>query len=438
MKRLIFFFWCLAAALSVCAADLQYGSDRIPDHYADLTKAVEHAMMINRANDAHKSLWRPALKTVYKRKAYDDYWAFEYEESYSYYADGKRRSIIYPTQESVYFYDDKGRLDYIELVDSKTGLGIEKTVFTYDEIIENYIVRTEVISEGKTLNYSGVNIERDDNKNIIRIGRYNNYNGEYRERGTRYSFRYGDDNTADLIVMEDLDNYGNVESTDVISDIVWEKTNGQIYDVQIMSPTSSLLLGDNQIKSACVKKESWSAPIYISVEYKDNGRGYFCTHTQNGKRIKDINYEKLDDFGSYKIISSLYNDTDNGEVRVIIEEEEHIVNDSGFVLKDYLTHKSGEDVIDFSGSDGEVIYDPDYGFPVEYTLIPNIHGVYYGDARRECYSEYTDVSAAGVKDIIADDSDAQYYDINGMRVSKPSRGFYIVRKGNLTFKVFNR
>lgn len=52
------------------------------------------------------------------------------------------------------------------------------------------------------------------------------------------------------------------------------------------------------------------------------------------------------------------------------------------------------------------------------------------------YSFYLELKFSGIEDVTVDGGEAEYYNLQGVRVDNPSHGYYIKRSGNSTSKVY--
>ena len=402
-----------------------------------MQSAKDMAQRINEENAAGYAIWRHGIKETYKKNLSfdDDYWQWIECERYTYYADGKVKTIGFGITEIRIFYDDKGRVCRREMYDGYNNHLAMTTIYEYDSVLDNLIICVDSGKYGR----EGLNIVRDADGNICKVNGFYTYDGIDIEKDYRMSVSYGTDGKAETIVKEDLSSHGEVEFTASLSDIIWENTDGQIYDLHFRTLTPNLFFGANRIKSAVYKDDNLSKPYTVNNVYDADGVSYDSSRSRDGECIYTSRYEKLDDFGSNKLswYDKYYAIKDGnpiGKDGIDIT----IFDKFGFLLKSslhYTSHHPDGDTEYTDSNIGEVVYDKQHGYPIEYTFIIGMTN----EARREVYSDYKDVSMAGVADAeIEADADVEYYDLSGMRISQPSRGFYIVRKGNTSSKIFIR
>ena len=88
-------------------------------------------------------------------------------------------------------------------------------------------------------------------------------------------------------------------------------------------------------------------------------------------------------------------------------------------------------------------YDPEYGYPLTYTLSSNYYVEYLDKYVTENvlkveYSDYVNVKS-GVAGVADNAAEAEYYNLQGVRVSNPAAGgIYIRRQGGQTTKFIAR
>lgn len=283
------------------------------------------------------------------------------------------------------------------------------------------------------------NVKRNDAGNITEVEIATYYDGAF-DPSRRMTVTYGEDGKATEIVCTDLSydwmsqKYTWIEA-ERFSDIVWENTDGQIFD------TSYLFSGANRIKSA--KYTSQIDDYEISVEYEDNSADYVAVFTgviEGIEATKTTTVTILDEYGSASDLQEF----------VYIEDGEEFYE--GYIQK-VVYDKWGYDIlfedIDVSDPDFPIVYerqeaeteyDPEYGYP---TLM--IIRSYDMEAEEMVnfmkleFSDYKDV--AGIENIAVSDADETpvYYNLQGMRIKNPSAGgVYIVRRGNSVSKVVIR
>ncbi len=221
-------------------------------------------------------------------------WAFSGDETFTYNESGQPATECHDGHKIVYEYDANGQC--ISEIDFELqGLDYvnnSKVLYTYDEVVTDFVVNEESYHwyNGKWVldNSHGYKITRNADGNVTKVESIgNDSDKEY------YTISYGKDGKASEIkVSEDG---GLISYT--ISDIIWERTDGQILEFDIES--KSFYRGANRIKSATVTnyEQYRAAPLFITAEYpaEDFEPGSFkYTFTSNGEIQKEYEFKALD------------------------------------------------------------------------------------------------------------------------------------------------
>lgn len=224
-----------------------------------------------------------------------------------------------------------------------------------------------------------------------------------------------------------------------LTNIEWEQTDGQIYDVE------ELMSGANKLRSCHLRSED--TDVDMSVIYTANG--YTATQTgtiQGYPATSTVTYEITDENGSERLVETFVGE-EEGET--FTETYTDIAEYDSYGFTTYLKSTSeygGETYMD-NLMEGVLTYDSTHGYPLTYTtsvaeideeteeitMVPEMHVV---------MSDYVDASLAGITDITVGDTDApaQYYRLDGTRADAANLapGIYIVRTGAKAAKVIIR
>ena len=274
-------------------------------------------------------------------------------------------------------------------------------------------------------------IERDAAGNITDVTIAVLYNGLF-DPTEKYHIEYGADGKATTITHQSLTSDENLElvweQDELYTDIVWDRTDGQIYD------TEHLNSGANRIASCKVLVDD-DVMGDVTITYTDEVGSYIAVLKAE---IEGYNVEQtvtlniLDGNGSYdqKTLAVYTNDADEFTVQSAASEQ---YEDNGLLI---LAHEEEDGEI-YTHTVGTVEYDPANGCPKTYTIQeydPDEDAMI--DNMRIEFSDYVD--AAGISSITGDDATApvEYYDLRGIRVEQPSAaGLYICRQGSHVSKV---
>ena len=332
-------------------------------------------------------------------------------------------------------YDDNNKVTFRENMVSADGVNYEnnkKSEFEYDPILTNLITQRlewmwlQIGSEyewkpvGNT--YRRI-VTRDEAGNITSVVIAVLYNGDF-DPTQRLDITYGEDGKATTISEQILGYDGKDfywEQGVRISDIVWDRTDGQIYNPE------DLFIGNNRIGSAHYE-DSDDLDMNVTVEYADDSDAYTAsmTMTMDGMTVTATSeYTPLENDGYISEGTTYFEGSELYSTR-----EEYRYDDWGLMTLSY--EGETEDGKTYAkGSVGEVEYDQD-GQPVTYTIGEfstegNIDDKVINYVVRAEYSDYVDVSTS-VKDLNVSDAIEEYYDLNGIRINDPAAGKIVVTK----------
>lgn len=192
--------------------------------------------------------WLPGKISYYLWDS-NNFWVFNDEKTFSYNESGQLISKCHDNYKTVYEYNANGRC--ISETDcelqGRDYVNISKYLYTYDEVVTDFVVNEESYHwyGGKWIldNSYGYEITRNAEGNVTKV----------ESTGTGYdtseeccTIAYGRDGKASEIKF--TEDGGTMSYT--ISDIVWERTDGQILEFDIES--ENFYSGRNRIKSATV------------------------------------------------------------------------------------------------------------------------------------------------------------------------------------------
>lgn len=289
-------------------------------------------------------------------------------------------------------------------------------------------------------------IERDDAGNITSVAIATLYNGEF-DPSQRLVVTYGDNGEATSLVEEVLtyDDAGQLvwEVAESMTNIVWENTDGQIYDMD------KLFEGTNRLKSATMMIEGIEANA--SVEYMEGGEGYVISMTAVLEDVMEIVMKGQVDLldasgygkGSYRNTFTTTINFGGTPVGSETETETVIYDDYGIELLIELTLNDGNETLVMDRMTNTVSYDSVYGYPLvaEATMYdPEAEEDYL---YMKCvYSDYVNAVEQSEVELLPDAvaGDAEYYTLQGIRVDRSNLtpGIYIRRQGTEARKVMLR
>ena len=363
------------------------------------------------------------------------------EDTYTYTYDTSGNVIVELLKEykggysrTVSEYDANNKVTFRENMVSADGVNYEnnaKSEFEYDPILTSLITkRTEWIwleagsqyewrPAGNTYERT---VTRDEAGNITSVVVAVLFNGEY-DPTQKLEITYGEDGKAATISEQVLGYDGKEfywEQGVRISDIVWERTDGQIYDPE------DLFMGNNRIGSARYEDPD-GLDMNVTVEYAADSEAFTASMavTMDGMTMTAISeYTPLENDGYIAVGTTYFMGQELYSTR-----EEYRFDDWGLMTLSYEGEtEEGETYAE--GSIGEVEYDQE-GKPITYTI-----GEFYTEGSmddkvmeyviRAEYSDYVDVAAgAGALDVDGE-APARYYNLQGIPVSAPAKGEIIV------------
>lgn len=306
----------------------------------------------------------------------------------------------------------------------------------YDPAVKNLIVANyDFMWSGSEWEMMGNNyrrnVLRDNNGNVTLVEVSVYLNGIY-DPTERLSIEYGADGKATSVKQTVLTtDYGTGklvwQEGEAYTDIVWERTNGQIVDI------AELTSINNRIKTATYWSEGEEIGR-VTAEYTDERGSYRLTLAVDGLTSVET-VDILDSYGSYDY--TLTSTIEDDEASDMITVEKYHYDSYGLETLVYASETAdGEEEI-YMWTKGEVVYDPTYGYPLEYTLTDydSWEDEWIPMMRIE-YSDYTDMAGIGSIDNDNDNAPVEFYDLRGIRIAEPTApGLYIRRQGSDARKV---
>lgn len=319
---------------------------------------------------------------------------------------------------------------------------------TYDERLKNVIIENNnwfwIEDEWSQVgnNYRRI-IERNEAGNITSVIIATLYMGEF-DPSQRLTVTYGDNGEAVSMVEEVLtyDDAGQLvwEVAQSLENIVWETTDGQLYDIEA-------IYGDaNRIKSGIMSMEG--IDVDFNVDYMEAGQGYIITMTTSLDDMFQLTVTGRVDLldasgygkGSYRTTTTTAITASGQTLDEEIATECIIYDDYGIELLVETTWTYGDETEIEERLVNSVGYDSVYGYPLvaETSMYDPETGEMY--LYMKCiYSDYKNV--AEQTEVITlpatPVNDMEYYTLQGIRAdnSNLTPGIYIRRQGNEVRKV---
>lgn len=448
MKKFLLIAASAAFVLSATAAPAEVRFANLGNKQLNEKRAATLAR-INRATDESKLVWKPGKQSNYFW--WDNEWSLASEVTYTYTDEGKLASAKQGDgTETRFEYDAEGRL-ISETNYSTEGEATEKHEYAYDTVIKNLIIRVaDYVMDGSDWKLNSedfTEISRNSDNNITQISEGYIYNSEKTE-DQRAVYTYGDDKKINTIKVYDNDGDDEFTLVGEITDIKWEKTNGQLIDLDMEG--LRYYFSDNWIASATLPKatnEPYLGDIFVKFDYKSGLGGFTMTQTMNNEVIVKDEFTITDTFGSYTE-RSFEVDFDNDGDDVWVRDGEDLYDFirtydkfGNILVEKEITYVDAnpEKVLGTIELSGSVVYDTENGYPTEYTTTRKYDENPASNNNRIVWSDYKSFEA-GIGAIATDNENApvEYFDLRGQRVDNPAGGFFIRRQGNNVEKIVVR
>lgn len=321
--------------------------------------------------------------------------------------------------------------------------------YTYDEVVPDFV--TSDISYFKTdgvwtkdLNSKKTDVTRDEKGRVTEVVRYRM--NQKREFITEEKdvITYGEDDKPSQVKVYRYyeDNAtGEVKLAEAIAytDIVWKNCDNQILNGHI------LFQGANRILSAkiIVNDEEHGS---INVEYGPGENDYTVVEVGTPKflSIKTINrteWREINPYDSYSILNRRETYSKNSDEPEVSVNYESVTNDAyGILIERIIRNENNGVITSFHKEIGEVEYDKTYGYPLVYTMseVGSEDDSEPMFGYRVEYSDYKNCrETTGIDNVAVENNDnapVEYFNLQGERINKPSKGLYIRRQGKLVQK----
>lgn len=419
---------------------------------AALVAANRKAAQINSATS-----YKPGTVTQQKFDYNTQTWDDPSFESFTYNSDG---SIATNTNEAfkiIYTYNEDKNVSKIEVYYKDSNSLLQSLEFEYDSIVKDYVVRQTTTSyyDGDPITEGyGVKITRNDDGNIIELQDYGFYQDLTDFYSDKIEIEYGADKKAIKVsYIEYLD--GVPEIIEEWTNIVWERTDGQILSMEMDDPNADMYFSNNRVASADISSEDLPQLFRFTATY--NGNSYHSKVMMDNERIFELDFKCIEKFPAREDFDECYSydaelfevDLDEDDGNFYIDYTRHITiknrtNEFGIILENLNTdvyHDEDCDETTTESTIAEVTYDETYGYPLEviYTETEEEFGDVDVEKRRILYSDYVLIENAGITSPSVDtDSPVEYYNMQGIRVNTPTEGLYIMRQNGISKKIYLR
>lgn len=328
-----------------------------------------------------------------------------------------------------------------------------KIEYTYDEVVPDFITSTTyyTMTDGVWKKEEGSeknDVTRDEKGRVTEVVRYRvNQKGEF-ITSEKDVITYGEDGKPSQIKVYQYyeDNKtGEVKLAQAIAytDIVWKNCDNQILNGHI------LFQGANRILSAkiIVNDEEHGS---INVEYGPGENDYTVVEVGTPKflSIKTINtteYREINSYDSYSILNRRETYSKNSDEPEVSVNYESVTNDAyGLMIEQINRVENNGMVTSLRKQTGEVEYDKTYGYPLVYTMSESVSEdnpekmtVPVPVYRLEFSDHKNCRETTGIDNVAVENNDnapVEYFNLQGERINKPSKGLYIRRQGKLVQK----
>lgn len=343
-----------------------------------------------------------------------------------------------------------------DMQDDGTFMTTSKKYFEYDSILTDVITKREAYdydSDADTWYQSGNNytrtITRDANGNVTNEQIAVLYQGIY-DPTQRTTITYKD-GKADTYKQEQLtladDGSSFVWETSIIlKDIVWDKTNGQI-----VGDVSDFYEGDNSLKSAtvCSEEEGEEFTVaYLSITRGDNG-SYVCTMSIPSELYQLVVQKTYtDDNGSYTY-QAIESQDNNADGQIVGDEmlsgakvvEQYDAQGNETLYEEYEFNEETSEMELMGSTKNEYQYDEQCGAMSEMvTYEYDPEAAEFVPMMKVVCDDFKDVSSAdGIKGVTNKTTVSAVYDLRGVRVGDSinnlPNGMYIQKIDGKTVKV---
>lgn len=422
--------------------------------------AVKLAAVVRAAKQAGH-LFKPQHQVAYWLDEETQEYEIMGEYTNTYDANGNLAVQLYDEDGTItrttYTYDAQGNVtlltDEVSEDGGETYTPSDKREQTFDNIVPGLVITKDRYSwnDGawaETGDAYKRTIKRDADNNVLScvVSSPVTAGGQFYDLNSVTNTFDAETKQADTYKYEELNENSEWETSEILKDMSWHKTNGQL-----VSSYSDWMSWGNQLEGALIYNAesdgSESLNGQILIEYDDKG-GYTETMDYSvafpGLDIATLTY--TDDNGSYVYEAKFYQaDKQTGEFTDdnLKEHSKSVVNidDHGNVVLEENSQLNDEgtalEVID--GTKYDYTYDADTDAEKELiasqydydsaTYVPFIKLV------TDAYTDITGINQV-TKGAAANDAPAQIYNLQGIRTNATTgKGVYIIRQGNTVRKV---
>lgn len=410
---------------------------------------------------AEKSNFMPLTEMVYTYTE-DGTWELEGEYSYTY----KNGKVATQTQKSgdditltTTSYSDDGLTETVVESTSSDGgknfTNASKAVFVHDPVVADLVIskkRYEWDSESNDWTEISDSfqrdIKRDADGNITSLTILVPYMGAY-DATEKYT------NTVDPETKQinsfkyesltyDENDQPVWQTNQYLTDIKWEKTNGQL-----VSQYDEWMLWDNYLSSATLAyEEDGETKSFGNINIEYSGDGGYNETFQYTDQLERTDTKKVmaDENGSFSIEEKSYSDAN--EDGVLTDEDlvswnkEIVTYDAHKNLAEdefYELDEETSGLVKTMGEKTERQYDAEHGDAVKETITSSydMDAQEYMPYSKVIVTSFTDVTS-GIKAVENTDGNIAAYNLQGMRIDASASngmGITIVKKSGKAFKV---
>lgn len=337
------------------------------------------------------------------------------------------------------------RHDGVETVINKMQYDpIVSNLCVYQEHWSNYVNR-EYLDEPVLAYIYKHEVNRNEAGNITSIKSYSQNvisNPDVWEPSQSwFEVEYGDDQVATAIRRYRQSPGEDLVEVSSITDIVWDRTDGQIVDngsyntfVNISSPNRILSATLNGGFSSII----YSGKLAASYSQQDNDNYSYewslKINDDDELPLQSYSMSSVLNFSQREIESESFSgfpdfDEATGEFKIEAGQKsvgKTILDLYGITMSYEQKTYYGDDFANERIDENIIEYDPEGGYPLEM----------YNDYSKNVYVESVFLdSSAGIEDIVNDEAEVKYYNLQGLEVTNPTNGVYIRHQGSKVTKI---
>lgn len=349
-------------------------------------------------------IMRPEAASFYKWSTETNAWALDSKATYLYNAEGY---VLTETKEN------------------------ERTVYTYDPIVTNYVAKEEyqVLDEGvwSTVEGTEMIVTRNADNKVTELAVRQFQNGTWGDTQKLYTVTYGSDGKADGLTI-----YGEENAVYMtVKNAKWVATDNQILiDLSGEFMGDSFCVGNNRLASATLTSpENAMMIISLTATYPDDKGSYACKMSLMGFTMLSEEKTITDTNGSFKLVQTQPTDGGGSVTSTYVYEYDQF----GLPLKLRQDATDGAQAI-WGELRGTVTYGSDsYPTSIETKACNYDAPDTWINQERIEFGKYTNTAA--VADIDNQNAPAEYFNLQGVKVANPAAGIYIRKEGSSVKKV---